>query len=178
MKYFEWIVWFLCLAAGSNGPNGGSSSQDAFFQTLSQLCGARFEGQATFPGDPNDPFAGKLLVAEVSMCQPDEIRIPFAVGEDRSRTWILKRGTEGLSLKHDHRHADGTPDTITMYGGWAIEGGSAHSQSFAADEHTAELIPEAVTNVWTLSFDPDKNTLTYDLKRHGKPRFKAVLKRK
>jgi hypothetical protein len=24
---------------------------------------------------------------------------------------------EGLQLKHDHRHEDGTPDEVTMYGG-------------------------------------------------------------
>jgi len=144
---------------------------------FTELCGAKFEGYSSFPDDPADAFAGKLLVAEVSVCRQDEIRIRFAVGEDRSRTWILSRDEKGLLLKHDHRHADGTPDDITMYGGWAIEGGSATSQSFAADKHTSDLIPAAATNVWTLSLDPKTGELTYYLERHGKPRFKAVLKK-
>ena len=40
------------------------------------------------------------------------------VGEDRSRTWIVSVLSDGrLRLKHDHRHEDGEPDAITMYGG-------------------------------------------------------------
>ena len=38
-----------------------------------------------------------------------------------------------------------------MYGGWATEDGTERSQSFAADEHTAHLIPEAATNVWRIT---------------------------
>ena len=52
------------------------------------------------------------------------------VGEDRSRTWILTLSEKGLLFKHDHRHPDGTPDKITMYGGWAAEGGTAYLNVF------------------------------------------------
>jgi len=150
-------------------------AQTAFFQEMGGLCNARFEGFSTFPDDPDDAFAGKKLVAVFKQCTPNEIRISFAVGEDTSRTWVLTRSEAGLLLKHDHRHADGTPDEITMYGGWADDRGNRFTQFFAADSHTKELIPAAATNVWQLSFDPKKKTLTYDLKRHGKPRFTAVL---
>ncbi|MDX2219370.1 MAG: hypothetical protein SF172_10135 [Burkholderiales bacterium] len=141
------------------------------------LCGARFEGESVLPRDPGDSFAGKKLVATLATCGESEIRVPFAVGEDRSRTWLITRTPNGLQLKHDHRHADGTPDKITMYGGLVRAGGSAEQQAFAADAHTAKLIPEAATNVWTLTLSPDGQSLTYYLERNGKPRFKAVLKR-
>ncbi|MBL8519014.1 MAG: hypothetical protein JNM76_18790 [Betaproteobacteria bacterium] len=141
------------------------------------LCGARFEGESVLPRDPGDSFAGKKLVATLATCGESEIRVPFAVGEDRSRTWLITRTPNGLQLKHDHRHADGTPDKITMYGGLARAGGSADQQAFAADAHTAKLIPEAATNVWTLTLFPDGQSLTYYLERNDKPRFKAVLKR-
>ena len=144
---------------------------------MQQLCGAGFEGYSSFPTDPDDSFAGKKLVAEFSSCSKNEIRIPFAVGEDHSRTWILTKLPEGLQLKHDHRHANGEPHEITMYGGMAVDGGSEYAQSFAADQHTIDLIPAAATNVWTLSFDAENNKLTYYLERHAKPRFKAVLER-
>ncbi|MES2902155.1 MAG: hypothetical protein V4723_20680 [Pseudomonadota bacterium] len=150
-------------------------AHDAFFATLTTLCGARFEGASVFPKDPADPFFGKKLVARVASCSADEIRIPFAVGEDRSRTWIIRREQGALTLKHDHRHADGTPDEVTMYGGLAGTDGSPVSQSFRADAHTAKLIPAAVTNVWTLSLSPDGRSLTYYLERDAKPRFKAEL---
>ena len=73
------------------------------------------------------------------------------------------------------RHADGTPDEVTLYGGVAVDAGSALSQSFPADRYTANLIPEAATNEWFLSFSADGQELTYYLERHGKARFKAVL---
>lgn len=153
------------------------TSADEFFDGLRALCGARFEGASSFPADPGDDFAGKRLVAVIESCTASEIRVPFAVGGDRSRTWIIARVPGGLSLKHDHRHADGRPDEITMYGGTSVDNGTAHSQSFAADAHTARLIPAAATNVWTLSLDPDGRRLTYYLERNAKPRFKATLER-
>lgn len=150
-------------------------AQTTFFQKMGVLCGATFAGYSTFPDDPDDAFAGKKLVAKFKKCTPNEIRISFAVGEDTSRTWVLTQSEKGLLLKHDHRHADGTPDEITMYGGWADDRGTPFTQYFPADAHTKALIPAAATNVWQLRFDPKEKTLTYDLKRHGKPRFTAVL---
>lgn len=150
----------------------------AFFAKLSALCGATFEGASVFPVDPADAFAGKKLVANVASCKADEIRVPFVVGADRSRTWIIRHEPGALTLKHDHRHEDGTPDAVTMYGGLANDSGSAQSQSFLADAHTAKLIPAAATNVWTISLSPDGRKLTYYLERDAKPRFKAELYRK
>ena len=109
----------------------------------------------------------------MSVCNDTEVQIPFHVGEDKSRTWVLKLDDQGLLLKHDHRHADGTPDEITWYGGYAKTGGTAFSQAFPADEHTAKLIPAASTNEWSLVFGPDKKTLSYILSRDGNMRFQA-----
>jgi hypothetical protein len=151
--------------------------QTAFFEQIQALCGARFEGRSTFPEDPGEAFRDKKLVAVVETCGEKVIRIPFRVGEDTSRTWILTRVEDGLELKHDHRHADGTPDEVTMYGGTSTSAGTGLSQSFPADKHTAELIPDAQTNEWFLSLSEDGSELTYYLERHGEPRFRAVLKR-
>ena len=153
----------------------GVDPQQAFWQQLHGLCGARFEGETTFPDDPGEAFRDQLLVAVVESCTDEEIRVPFTVGEDRSRTWILRQVEGGLELKHDHRHEDGTPDEVTMYGGTTSTPGTAHQQAFPADAHTAALIPEASTNVWQITLSEDGQTLTYYLERHSKPRFKAVL---
>jgi hypothetical protein len=152
-----------------------SENQQAFFDRVKSMCGARYEGDSVFPEDPGDAFRGQLLVAVIESCGVDEIRIPFLVGPDASRTWVLMRTAEGLQLKHDHRHEDGTPDEVTLYGGVATEPGTPLSQSFPADSYTADLIPEASTNEWFLSFSADGQELTYYLERHGKPRYKAVL---
>ncbi len=153
------------------------SPQDEFFAGLRALCGTRFEGVMTFPESGQDDFSGKLLVAEFSGCAEREMRIPFVVGDDRSRTWVFSDLPEGLRLQHDHRHADGTPDEVTLYGGMASHSGTALSQSFPADAYTAALIPAAATNVWTITLAASGDELTYHLERNQQPRFTAKLKR-
>lgn len=155
------------------------NSQTDYFANLTKLCGKTFVGESDYPKDPNHDFAGKKLVAHFKSCNGQEIRIPFTVGEDKSRTWIITKTDKGLLLKHDHRHKDGTPDEITMYGGYAgnykNSEGTGLKQHFLADEHTAKLIPDAKSNAWTISYDPAKQELTYYLERHKKPRYKAIL---
>jgi hypothetical protein len=154
-----------------------SSPQDTFFQQIASTCGTRFTGRASFPEDPGDAWRDKDIVAYIETCEEDEIRIPLSVGEDHSRTWILRRMEGGLELKHDHRHKDGTPDEVTMYGGTTLSAGSHLSQSFPADAYTADLIPDAATNEWFMSFSEDGTELTYYLERHSEPRFRAILKK-
>ncbi|MFK8011697.1 MAG: hypothetical protein AB8B80_06625 [Marinicellaceae bacterium] len=151
-----------------------------FLNNLGQYCGQTFEGQTVFPDDPSDDFAGKKLVMHIKECSENEIRVPFAVGENTSRTWIISRTNKGLLLKHDHRHADGTPDELTMYGGFEDKNLTTTNMkaSFAADEETAEMLPEAKTNVWTLTIDKENNQFIYSLKRHDKPRYEAVFSMK
>ena len=170
------------LVAASVGASGCATMPDAdardqFLTTLKSTCGQRFEGATTYPMDPKHDFAGKRLVAHVASCKDAEVRVPFLVGEDRSRTWVFTRTPGGLQLQHDHRHADGTPDAQTMYGGMATAGGSALRQTFAADAYTARMIPAAATNAWTVTLAADGSTVTYHLERDAKPRFTAVLKR-
>lgn len=153
----------------------GVEAQKAFFENVKKLCGRKFEGATDFPQDPAHPLAGKRLVMHVETCGAGEIRIPFHVGEDRSRTWVLTLTPGGLLFKHDHRHADGTPDRVTDYGGLASDDGSASEQRFPADTLTAGLIPEAKTNVWTMRIDEKKKRFTYYLERDGKPRYRAYF---
>ena len=152
-----------------------SNAKADFFNQLKSLCGSIFTGQSSFPQDPDDSFFGKTLVASISDCTENEIRIPFAVGNDHSRTWILTFENQQLLFKHDHRHADGSPDEITDYGGWANNAGTANRQFFPADEHTAELIPAAATNVWMMEIDIERGILVYYLERHQQPRFRGEL---
>ncbi|MEK6280220.1 MAG: hypothetical protein AABN95_07670 [Acidobacteriota bacterium] len=152
-----------------------TESERAFFKNLRKLCGQRFEGETQFPPDPNHPLAGKKLVMFLESCNKKEIRIPFHVGEDKSRTWVLTLTDKGLLFKHDHRHADGTPDRITMYGGWAAPNGTPYLQRFPADADTAKLIPEAATNVWTLQIIPEKQQFTYYLERNNESRYRALF---
>lgn len=155
---------------------GAADPHEQFMATLTGLCGQHFEGALAYAIDPKNDFAGKKMSADV-VCTGSDVRIPLQVGEDRSRTWIFSRSAAGLELRHDHRHPDGTPDAVTMYGGMANDSGSAWSQSFNADKHTFAVIPGSETNIWTTSVSADGSTLTYHLERHAKPRITFVLKR-
>ena len=174
------ILALMAVAAGGAPGLASPAPADAsaatlFFQNVRKLCGQRFNGATEFPQDePGHPLAGKKLTISVEQCKDNEIRIPLQAGEDKSRTWILTLQEGRLLLKHDHRHEDGTPDKVTMYGGWAVEG-DAKRQRFAADYDTVKLIPEAATNVWTLEIDAAKQQFIYALERHNQPRYKAVF---
>jgi hypothetical protein len=82
-------------------------------------------------------FAASVLVMHVRECSADEIKVPFHVerdGEwDRSRTWVITRTADGLRLKHDHRHEDGTDDAVTMYGGDTATPGTEIRQEFPVE---------------------------------------------
>lgn len=134
---------------------------------LQPLCGSAFSGRLVEGTEASDSEIGRQrLVMHVRTCTESEIRIPFQVGDDRSRTWVITRPDGGLRLKHDHRHADGTADRITQYGGDAASGDDDLSVDFFADELTATLIPAARTNIWTLEVVPGRS-FVYALRREA-----------
>lgn len=151
-------------------PTVAVSPQDAFWNGLQSLCGRAFNGQVTESSPGDSAFRRATLTMHVRTCTPTEIRIPFHAGADRSRTWVLTRIEGGLRLKHDHRHADGTEDSITQYGGDTRETGLPTRQEFYADAHTATLIPAARTNVWTVEIVPASDRFAYALRREGTDR--------
>jgi hypothetical protein len=160
----------LGCAAAPPAADLANAEQQGFWASLQALCGRAFQGhvvQDTPGGD--DTFSNSALVMHVRECGEAEIRIPFHVGEDRSRTWVLTRTDQGLRLKHDHRRPDGTPDEVTQYGGDTGAPGTAEWQEFPADTYTATLLPAAATNVWTVEVIPD-TTFAYALRREGTER--------
>ncbi len=153
-------------------PAGQAS--DEFLAALGRYCGQAFAGRivANEPAVLNDPFVGKPLVMHVRECAPGELKIPFQVGTDRSRTWLLTRTRAGLRLKHDHRHEDGAPDALTMYGGDTTGPGTATRQEFPADAESKALferqgLTASLTNVWAMEVEPGRR-FVYELARPGR----------
>ncbi|MBP9947867.1 MAG: hypothetical protein KBH14_15780, partial [Vicinamibacteria bacterium] len=78
------------------------SPADRFFASVAGLCGKAFAGKivANQPTPATtDPFEGKSLIFHVRGCGKDRLELPFHVGEDRSRTWVLTRKDGAISLK-------------------------------------------------------------------------------
>ncbi len=176
MKTWPLVVCVaLAGCAGGGKAPAAASPQDAFMAELAALCGKAFEGRiaAKVGGGPGpDPFEGKTLTMHVRECAPGVVRVPFHVGDDRSRTWVFTRTGAGLRLKHDHRHQDGAPDDMTLYGGDTAEPGTAERQSFPADVASKEMfikggIPQSADNVWVVGLVPGK-TYSYALTRPGR----------
>jgi hypothetical protein len=133
------------------------------------MCGQAFEGRVIEDSSASPAFARTPLVMHVRTCEDGRILVPFHIADDRSRTWVFTPTDDGLRLKHDHRHADGSEDEITQYGGDTRDEGTPTRQAFHADAHTADLIPAAATNIWTVELVPGK-TFTYMLERVGTDR--------
>ncbi len=149
-------------------------ARQPFWASISELCGKAFAGRIAVNeggGAGPDPFEGKSLTMHVRECSQNEIHVPFHVGDDRSRTWVFTR-TSGLRLKHDHRHQDGSPDAVTLYGGDASEAGNATEQRFPADTESKEMFiregrTQSVENTWVVSLVPGKR-FSYALVRPGR----------
>lgn len=165
------LAAFLLAGCATNGA-APADPADAFMTRLSAHCGKAYEGRVV-TNDPADAaFAGQRLVMHVRECRAGEVRIPFQVGDDRSRTWIVTRTAEGLRLKHDHRHEDGSPDALTLYGGDSRVPGTAQRQEFPADAESIALFTRegrtaSNSNVWAM--EAGEAVFAYELRRPPVP---------
>ncbi len=168
------LVLSACTSPEPAAPvaDAQANPQDAFFANLSALCGQTFEGEVA-TNDPLDAdFMGQRLIMTVRDCSDSEIRIPFHVGEDRSRTWVVTRTDNGLRLKHDHRDPDGTEHVLTQYGGDTANAGTVERQEFPVDQESINLFTRedrtvSNTNVWALEVHPERQ-FAYELRRENR----------
>lgn len=156
------------LAACATAP-GPAHPQDAFLARLNALCGQSFEGRVVSDDPADADFRANRLVMQVRDCAPDEVGIPFAVGEDRSRRWVITRTDAGLRLKHDHRDEQGVIHGYHMYGGDTAEAGTASRQEFPVDQESIDQFiaggaTVSTTNVWAVEVHPGR-MFAYELRR-------------
>jgi hypothetical protein len=167
-----WAISSTPMIVQQQSIYGDTLGVDQFWKKLKEHCGKTFEGTVTSGATANDGFSGKRLVMHVLSCSESQLLIPFNVGENRSRTWILTKVKDRIELKHDHRHEDGTSDAVTMYGGTTTNSGLPGIAVFPADQLTATTIPAAATNVWWITIN--NTTFTYNLRRIGSDRLFTV----
>ncbi|SBV35516.1 conserved exported hypothetical protein [uncultured Stenotrophomonas sp.] len=181
ISFFAGVLPLLFVAGASAAAVSPSSATAAgtvpaaqFMAALAQHCGQAFAGRvvANVPASATpDPFEGKALVMHVRGCRTpeQELRVPFHVGDDHSRTWVLTRVGDGLRLKHDHRHADGSPDSVTLYGGDSVAAGTTVRQEFPVDAGSVAMFEReglagSVRNTWAMEVEPGRRFI-YELAR-------------
>lgn len=179
--------WLLAIAISGCAssvppPSTAVVPVDRFLSALAAHCGQAFAGRVlvdTPASTTPSPFAGKALVMHVRGCAHPrrELRVPFHVGDDHSRTWVLTRTQAGLRLKHDHRHADGNADALTQYGGDSRGAGSATRQEFPVDAESIALFKRlgataSLQNTWAMEVQPGRSVV-YELSRPGGRLFRV-----
>lgn len=162
------LIAALALAACATAPNA-DDPQDVFLAQLNALCGQRFEGRVMSTDAADADFRSKRLIMHVRDCSATEVGIPFAVGEDRSRRWVISRTTTGLRLKHDHRGERGEVHGYHMYGGDTATAGTAERQEFPVDRYSIDQFiaggaQVSTTNVWAVEVHPGR-MFAYELRR-------------
>ena len=172
MKQIALLAAAMALSACATVPTQ-APQQDAFMAHLNALCGQRFEGRVVTTQAADADFARSRLLMHVRDCSADEVRIPFWVGEDRSRTWVISRNEDGgLTLKHDHRDPEGRPDGLHWYGGDTTSAGTENRQEFPVDDFSIELFNAgdasvSTTNVWAVEVHPGR-IYAYELRRENR----------
>lgn len=170
-RYVRFVLTtILLLSAGMVSATSNADDAAAWWERLQALCGNAYEGRLIRAPEGDTTFRDKRVVMHVRDCSAERVRIPLVVDGDRSRTWVLTWTQSGIQLKHDHRHEDGTPDTVTMYGGTTSNAGSADTQMFPADDETRRVIPgSGQRSAWLIEIHPGER-FVYAANRVGTER--------
>ncbi len=144
-----------------------------FLDNLAGLCGKSFRGKETYSAPGRESWVEKDFVMHVTVCEDDRVYIPFHLDEDQSRTWMFLATEKGLRFRHDHRHEDGTPEELTMYGGYSDGKGTGYRQNFPADEYTINLLEDTLGREWRIILTDDLSSMIYQLHYSGQLMFAA-----
>ncbi len=180
-KFFYIAAYAALLAATScsqkqEDDNSQTTPQDIFFDRLSAQCGKAYAGSLVSNDRLDKAMQGKAMVIFFTQCTDTQVRIPFHIERnpdewDRSRTWVITRTQNGLRLKHDHRHEDGSEDKVTQYGGDTADIGTADLQSFPVDQESIDMFSKnglstSSTNIWSVGItEGDEPIYSYQMER-------------
>lgn len=168
-KLSSLILALSALSLASCTGYAPKTAHDDFMSSLRQLCGKSFAGRLVSTDVQDADMVGQMMIMHVASCTANEIRIPFHVGENRSRTWLISQQTNQLRLKHRHRHLDGSEDNSSQYGGDTFNQGSSLRQEFPADDFSKALfirtnIPNSANNIWAIEVEAGRK-FSYELRR-------------
>ena len=160
----------LSMVYGASTALSAVASDTGLFEKLSANCGKAFMGRTKLDPAASETYRAVDIILHVRDCSDNQIQMPMHVGDNHSRTLIISKLDDGrLQLQHRHTHEDGSPDDLTLYGGFTKQGsGDGMRANFHVGDYTRQLfidhkIQRSLENVWTISMG-DK-TATYELHR-------------
>ena len=94
MNTQQWVLVFLTFSSSAafakQAPLVSIPTHDTFFSSIAHYCDKAFEGKVVVDNQPSSAFEEKLVMF-VRKCDQAELQIPFYVGDNASRTWIIKK---------------------------------------------------------------------------------------
>jgi hypothetical protein len=171
--FFAGMQLFSCQNPTPQSSQAVTSEQekmvhDIFFERFKALEGQRFYGQEVYIQEGRESWADLEMEMYVREWTEGVVYIPFRLADNSSRTWTIYRQDDNrLWLRHDHRHEDGTPEEVNLYGGFSSNKSDAFQHFFPADDYTCQLINHACENEWILSFNEDMTIFSYILEKSG-----------
>lgn len=176
MKKYISLITILSLSACSNVDVSKTVTPSDFLTELSPLCGQTYLGKVVSEDPQDEEWRQAVLTLGPIDCEtPSIIKMPLAVGDDRSRTWFLSPTKEAIEFRHQHLLKNGDVDPVSDYGGYSenlslMDG--VWSVDFPADEKTIKIFKEtgldvSITNVWTFEYVVGAQ-LNYELNREGR----------
>jgi hypothetical protein len=168
--FFAFLIALLPLAGFSgtiatqgNPPlwaEADEAPHEVFWRHLQSLCpGAAAGSVLQIPEGDTQIAMDAGLVVHFWECGEDELRFPLHVDDNRSRTWVFIRHADGLELRHDHRHRDGTEESNTWYGATTIDAGTETTQEFVT-------VRNGMRSGWRVAIEPGER-FTYGTIRGG-----------
>lgn len=167
------------LAACGSAPAEESpavSPQQAFFDQMAARCGDEYPGRAVIAPESDPTFRPAFLGMRIESCTETQIRIPFLVDGDESRTWVLTLEDGDLVFTHEHMLEGDTLSSNSGWGGRAEAGtGTALFQHFPDHRWDPERVPQENRSHWRMRLDPDHGQFVYYLDRGIVPAYRLVF---
>jgi hypothetical protein len=153
-----------------------ANPQRAFFDHIAARCGDEYPGRAVIAPETDDTFRPAFLGMRIETCTENQIRIPFIVDDDDSRTWVLTLDGGDLVFTHEHMLEGDTLSANSGWGGRAVAGsGTELFQHFPDHRWDPEHVPEENRSHWRMRLDPDHGQFVYYLDRGTTPAYRLVF---
>ena len=146
------------------------SNQDKFFDSIRAHCGKAFSGSVEDSSN-STAYTGRKFVLHIRDCSNTQIKMPLHVDDNSSRILVLTKRDGSIELQHDHRHADGSSDALTLYGGYSSADSTGNVTNFPESAESIAITKayaptRTYPSVWSIILSSED--ITYQVVRPGR----------